>query len=57
MGLERPELGYFSLPRVHQTARPKPIIEKPEFPNQPAELPDDYPREPAKYGARFQFVY
>lgn len=25
LGIERPHLGYFSAPRVHETQRPKPI--------------------------------
>ncbi|XP_013777565.2 NADH dehydrogenase [ubiquinone] 1 alpha subcomplex subunit 8-like [Limulus polyphemus] len=56
MGLDRPELGYFSRPRVHKTQRPKPEPETlPKYPNQIPSLPDDFPREPAKHGSRWFF--
>lgn len=56
IGLERPEPGYFSKPRIHESKyRPKPEEKKIEYPDQPAELPEDYPRHPAKYGSRFFF--
>lgn len=48
MGVERPPIGYFSMPRIHQSDRPKPApwkvrdykAEAAAFIN---ELPDDYP--------------
>jgi len=57
MNFERPPLGHFSLPRIHHTERPRPTFKKHEFPDTPEELPDDYPRERAKYGSRFHFIY
>lgn len=55
MGIERPKLGYYSRVRVHDSKRPKPIHEPPEFPGRPDALPEDFPQPPAKYGARFFF--
>uniref|UniRef100_T1J0Q6 NADH dehydrogenase [ubiquinone] 1 alpha subcomplex subunit 8 n=1 Tax=Strigamia maritima TaxID=126957 RepID=T1J0Q6_STRMM len=53
MDMERPETGYFSLPRVHQSKRPEPPLRIPKvYPDPTPGLPDDYPRDPAVYGAR-----
>lgn len=45
LGIERPHLGYFSAPRVHETQRPKPInpIAAREF-KKPVSL-DEAPKE------------
>ena len=49
MGMERPELGYFSQVRVHKTDRPKPEYTFKEFEVAPR-LPDNYKQE--KYAAK-----
>ena len=39
LNLERPEVGYFSMVRVHKTLRPKPEKIEPIFPEPPPEAP------------------
>lgn len=57
MGVERPPYGYFCRAKIHETTRPKPEEPKPAiYPDATPFLPDDYPRPPAKYGARFHFL-
>lgn len=56
LNIERPHYGYFSLPRIHETSRPKPVEEKPgwmnnEKANKLKELPEDFPRDYKKWGA------
>ncbi|XP_069954150.1 NADH dehydrogenase [ubiquinone] 1 alpha subcomplex subunit 8 [Cherax quadricarinatus] len=52
LGMERPEIGYFCRPKIHDTKRPKPVEVPVEFPDKPLPLPEDPPRGPARYGAR-----
>ncbi|CRK90926.1 CLUMA_CG004615, isoform A [Clunio marinus] len=57
LNLERPPYGYFCRVRVHHTDRPEP--EKPGkvvYADATPGLPDDYPRTPAKFGARFHWM-
>lgn len=55
--IERPPYGYFTRAKVHDSKRPKPLEREPDvYPDATPGLPDDYPREPAKYGSRF-FVF
>ncbi|XP_063217840.1 NADH dehydrogenase [ubiquinone] 1 alpha subcomplex subunit 8 [Bacillus rossius redtenbacheri] len=57
LGIERPPVDYFSKVRVHNTSRPKPEPPRPDvYPDATPRLPDDYPREPAKYGSRFHWL-
>nr|CAD7424446.1 unnamed protein product [Timema monikensis] len=57
LNLERPPFDYYNQVRVHVTPRPKPPPLKPDvFPDPTPKLPDDYPREPAKYGSRFHWL-
>lgn len=54
MNLERPPYGYFCLPKVHNTTRPKPPPPEIQvFDNLPAKLPEDEPKPKPKYGSRF----
>lgn len=58
LNLERPDYGYFCRAKVHHTDRPEPPKkEKIEYPDASDKLPDDYPRPPAKYGARFHWMH
>lgn len=55
--VERPEFGYYCRPKVHDSPRPRPSPpEKAIYPDPPASLPDDFPRQPAKYGSRGFFI-
>uniref|UniRef100_A0A6B2EIC7 NADH dehydrogenase [ubiquinone] 1 alpha subcomplex subunit 8 n=1 Tax=Phlebotomus kandelakii TaxID=1109342 RepID=A0A6B2EIC7_9DIPT len=57
MQIERPHWGYFSRVRIHDSERPAPPKkEKAVYPDATPGLPDDYPREPAKYGSRNIFM-
>uniref|UniRef100_A0A7R9IEL3 NADH dehydrogenase [ubiquinone] 1 alpha subcomplex subunit 8 n=1 Tax=Timema tahoe TaxID=61484 RepID=A0A7R9IEL3_9NEOP len=57
LNLERPPFDYYNQVRVHVSPRPKPPPPKPDvFPDPTPKLPDDYPREPAKYGSRFHWL-
>lgn len=40
LGQERPEYGYFSKVRIHETARPKPQVNMAPMPERIPELPD-----------------
>uniref|UniRef100_A0A131XXU0 NADH dehydrogenase [ubiquinone] 1 alpha subcomplex subunit 8 n=1 Tax=Ixodes ricinus TaxID=34613 RepID=A0A131XXU0_IXORI len=52
LGIERPHLGYFAMPRIHHTERPRPEPKfKKDYEKTPA-LPDDFPRPDAKHGTR-----
>lgn len=55
LNIERPYVGYFTEIRVHKTDRPKPgpWIPRREHKDERPSLPDDYPREDAKWGAAF----
>ncbi|XP_022189724.1 NADH dehydrogenase [ubiquinone] 1 alpha subcomplex subunit 8 [Nilaparvata lugens] len=56
LNIERPDFGYFSRPKIHKAERPKPPPEQIQvFSDTPDDLPDDYPRQPTKYGTRFYF--
>lgn len=58
LGIERPEYGYFSRIKVHDSKRPKPQPEAPAvYPDATPYLPEDYPRPPAKYGSRFHWMH
>jgi hypothetical protein len=35
LGMDRPHWGYHSLPKIHETDRPKPIEEKPAWMDNP----------------------
>lgn len=48
MHMERPSYGYFCLPKVHSTKRPKPTTETQVFEATP-KLPEDAPKPPPKY--------
>ncbi|XP_064471759.1 NADH dehydrogenase [ubiquinone] 1 alpha subcomplex subunit 8-like [Ornithodoros turicata] len=52
LNIERPHLGYFAMPRIHHTERPKPKTELRDSYEQTPGLPDDFPREPARHGTR-----
>ncbi|XP_055622482.1 NADH dehydrogenase [ubiquinone] 1 alpha subcomplex subunit 8 [Toxorhynchites rutilus septentrionalis] len=55
--IERPEYGYFTRAKVHATDRPAPPKkEKTIYPDATPGLPDDYPRQAAKYGSRFHWL-
>nr|CAD7260797.1 unnamed protein product [Timema shepardi] len=56
LNLERPPFDYYNKVRVHVSSRPKPTIKPDVFPDPTPKLPDDYPREPAKYGSRFHWL-
>lgn len=55
--IERPYLGYFTEIRVHKTDRPKPegFLPRKKYEDDRPSLPDDYPREPSKFGSAFFF--
>uniref|UniRef100_A0A1E1WYX1 NADH dehydrogenase [ubiquinone] 1 alpha subcomplex subunit 8 n=1 Tax=Amblyomma aureolatum TaxID=187763 RepID=A0A1E1WYX1_9ACAR len=56
LGIERPHLGYFSMPRIHHTERPRPEKGyRDDYPQTP-KLEDDFPRQPAKHGTRSIFT-
>ncbi|XP_059613262.1 NADH dehydrogenase [ubiquinone] 1 alpha subcomplex subunit 8 [Phlebotomus argentipes] len=51
--IERPHYGYFCRARIHDSERPAPPKkEKKVYPDATPGLPDDYPRESARYGSR-----
>jgi NADH dehydrogenase (ubiquinone) 1 alpha subcomplex subunit 8 len=52
LGIERPPFGYFTQLRVHETSRPKPKGNAPEFKDPTIGLPSDFPREKPIYGWR-----
>lgn len=54
LGIERPHWGYFSEARVHETARPRPLPERPPVYEGALidPIPDDVPRAKAMYGGR-----
>ncbi|KAH9368862.1 NADH dehydrogenase [ubiquinone] 1 alpha subcomplex subunit 8 [Haemaphysalis longicornis] len=55
LSIERPHLGYFAMPRIHHTERPKPEKEyRHDYPQTP-KLEEDFPRDPAKHGTRGPF--
>lgn len=57
MGIQRPDYGYFCRAKVHDSPRPAP--EKPKktvYADATPGLPDDFPREPARYGSRFHWL-
>lgn len=57
IGIERPEHGYFCRAKVHDSARPEPPKSKKTlYEDATPGLPDDYPRQPAKYGSRFHWL-
>ncbi|XP_045623799.1 NADH dehydrogenase [ubiquinone] 1 alpha subcomplex subunit 8-like [Procambarus clarkii] len=57
LNVERPDFGYFCRPKIVDSKRPKPKPEEPiVFPDTPLDLPDDPPRGPARYGARFYWM-
>ncbi|KAH8024050.1 hypothetical protein HPB51_020808 [Rhipicephalus microplus] len=52
LGIERPHLGYFSMPRIHHTERPRPEKGyRDDYPQTP-KVEDDFPRTPARFGTR-----
>ncbi|XP_013106917.1 NADH dehydrogenase [ubiquinone] 1 alpha subcomplex subunit 8 [Stomoxys calcitrans] len=55
--IDRPEYGYFTRAKIHATNRPAPPKpEKKVYADATPGLPDDYPKPPAKYGARFHWL-
>lgn len=57
MNIERPEYGYFTRARVHNTTRPKPTPPpKVVYEDASDALPENYPKPPAKYGSREHFL-
>uniref|UniRef100_A0A4D5R9S1 NADH dehydrogenase [ubiquinone] 1 alpha subcomplex subunit 8 n=1 Tax=Scolopendra viridis TaxID=118503 RepID=A0A4D5R9S1_SCOVI len=51
LNLERPEIGYYSRPKIHDSRRPKPPPEPSlEFPDATPSLPPDYPRQEPVFG-------
>lgn len=59
LSIERPYYGYFAEAKVHKTERPKPPVEGPTvYPDAtPPYLPEDTPKPPAKYGARYLWMW
>lgn len=55
LNVERPYIGFFSRPHMHDTARPKPPPKVNTYSDVPAMLPEDYPRPESKYRTRFFF--
>ncbi|XP_035224211.1 NADH dehydrogenase [ubiquinone] 1 alpha subcomplex subunit 8-like [Stegodyphus dumicola] len=55
LNIERPPFGYFTEIRPHKTERPRPgpPLPRKEYIDDRPSLPDDYPREDAKYGSAF----
>eukprot|EP00092_Neocalanus_flemingeri_P010083 GFUD01010866.1.p1 GENE.GFUD01010866.1~~GFUD01010866.1.p1 ORF type:complete len:199 (-),score=38.27 GFUD01010866.1:83-637(-) len=54
--LERPHYGYHCLPKIHETDRPQPVEEKPDWMNNDkarklGELPKDFPRTYKSWGS------
>ncbi|XP_014232086.1 NADH dehydrogenase [ubiquinone] 1 alpha subcomplex subunit 8 [Trichogramma pretiosum] len=52
LGQERPGYGYFCEAKVHETSRPKPTYNAPEFPNAAVPMSTDEPLLPPRYGSR-----
>eukprot|EP00088_Acartia_fossae_P021558 TRINITY_DN2296_c0_g1_i1.p1 TRINITY_DN2296_c0_g1~~TRINITY_DN2296_c0_g1_i1.p1 ORF type:complete len:184 (+),score=59.78 TRINITY_DN2296_c0_g1_i1:43-594(+) len=55
MNIERPHIGYFCLPRIHETDRPKPEEQPPAWMNSDKavklkEMPKDFPRDYQSWG-------
>lgn len=58
LGIERPPFDYFARVQVHKTARPRPEVEGPTvYSDATPGLPEDYERQPAKYGSRFHWIW
>ncbi|XP_057322470.1 NADH dehydrogenase [ubiquinone] 1 alpha subcomplex subunit 8 [Microplitis mediator] len=53
MNIERPSYGYFCEVKVHDTKRPKPVEDLPEYEPIAAKLPEDVPKPPARFGSRW----
>ena len=56
LGIERPDYGYFCLPKIHATDRPAPVETAPAWMNNDKaqklkELPDDFPRDHRPWSA------
>lgn len=52
LDLERPDFGYFCEPKIVDSKRPKPVEERPSFPDAPEPLPEIPAGAEARYGAR-----
>lgn len=55
LNIERPAFGYFCEAKIHDSSRPRPKEEVPEFPNALPPLPKEKPEVPGKYGSRYLF--
>jgi len=60
LGIEAPHLGYFSMPRIHESQRPKPVdvIASREYQTPPSinDAPDDVKNTVSKHGTRAFFA-
>lgn len=57
LNIERPEYGYFCRAKIHDSPRPAPSKPKKTlYEDATPGLPDDFPRQPAKYGSRFHWL-
>ncbi|KAI5638073.1 hypothetical protein NE865_09194 [Phthorimaea operculella] len=55
--IERPDFGYFTEARVHNTKRPKPLPEpKAVYPDATPALPETAEKKPARFGSRFYWM-
>ncbi|KAF7400727.1 hypothetical protein HZH66_005911 [Vespula vulgaris] len=55
LNIERPAFGYFCEAKIHDSSRPRPKEEVPEFPDALPPLPKGKPEVPGKYGSRYLF--
>ncbi|KAL2726967.1 NADH dehydrogenase ubiquinone 1 alpha subcomplex subunit 8 [Vespula squamosa] len=55
LNIERPSFGYFCEAKIHDSSRPRPKEEVPEFPGALPPLPKEKPEVPGKYGSRYLF--
>ncbi|XP_046816935.1 NADH dehydrogenase [ubiquinone] 1 alpha subcomplex subunit 8 [Vespa crabro] len=53
--IERPPFGYFCETKVHDSSRPRPKPDIPEFPDALPPLPKEKPETPGKFGNRYIF--
>ncbi|XP_047351763.1 NADH dehydrogenase [ubiquinone] 1 alpha subcomplex subunit 8 [Vespa velutina] len=53
--IERPPFGYFCETKVHDSSRPRPKPDIPEFPDALPPLPKEKPEIPGKFGSRHFF--
>ncbi|XP_060808666.1 NADH dehydrogenase [ubiquinone] 1 alpha subcomplex subunit 8 [Amyelois transitella] len=57
LNLPRPDFGYFTEARVHDTKRPKPLPEpKAVYPDATPALPENAEKKPARFGSRLYWM-